>query len=153
MISITQIWCGTNYPKPIKGAKIVKIQRKGLLPTVASDYRRFEMAAKDKAFVYADFDVVPKRGLLTFLRKLPAGKPFFAFYQGQPEPCLFAVNGCCDFFKELLEEKKKRGIGDIYSWTRKVLRDKDVFEIPADLYIHKHNTLKGENNGSKARKG
>jgi len=138
---ITQIWCGNNHPEPIQGARVLTIPESNT-PTISADYARFELAIKEPDLIYADFDIEPFDGFYEYFKSLKPGKPHFVKYANYPECCLFAVNGCCDFFKELLEDKKRRNISDCYSWTFKILRMKktQVYYIPNEIYNHRHDT-------------
>lgn len=145
---LIQIWCGSNQPKAISGAKVIKMPECEM-PTIAADYERFQRATMISNMVYADFDIEPQEGFFEYFKNLKPGRPHFAFWHSVPECCLFAVNGCTEFFELLLREKDEKNIPDCYSWTFKVLKYHidDVYIIPKSIYIHRHNTFKKINPG------
>ena len=165
--TFTQIWYGNNIPDGLPDAKIISLPAIKK-PTIASDYKRFELAADANVFLYADFDIEPQDGFFQYFNNFIKQKPpkqiarprysnriskrwmpgfvCFAFYEGCPEACLFAHVNRPDFFKALLMYKKAKNIPDCYSWTFKVLRHfkNAVIKIPDNIYKHRHDTMFSE---------
>jgi hypothetical protein len=98
----------------------------------AKDNLELSMACTTPDGVFLDADI----DLHHLLVDMEPGKPYFAICAGQGHISYFAVNGCCEFFTALLEERAQRGIGDVYKFPRKLLRGKDVFEIPENSFKH-----------------
>jgi hypothetical protein len=101
-------------------------------PTGESNLLRFQIASEIPDIIWADWDTEPI-GLPDFAEK---GKPYFAMKNGQPQPGLFYVNGCCDYFKKCLDRMKERGYGICIGLASKITRDTDVYEYPKEFYRH-----------------
>jgi hypothetical protein len=99
----------------------------------AKDRLALSMACTTPDGVFLDADI----NLESLFEMIP-NKPYFAICSGQPHISYFAVNDCCDFFINLQMEKERRGIQDVYKYTRKLLRDKlpYIYPIPAESFVH-----------------
>lgn len=136
---VTHIWVGNRYSRPpaIDGASIIETE-----PTYSVDLMKIELATRKPDLIYADFDVEPKDGFDEYFANLEPGMPHFGFYCGKPDLFLFAVNGCCDFFIKLLEEKRRQDKPSVMPWARQlmVLMGMKVIEIPKSIYFHRSDT-------------
>lgn len=76
--------------------------------------------------------------------EMQPGRPYFEVLMSQPHIGYFAVNGCCNFFRNLLAERKLRNIVDCYGFTNKLLRDKLclIYPIPDESFHHEMVTHK-----------
>ena len=104
-------------------------------PRSPSEELRLRLAIDNPDMVWMDTD--------TAIRYWPSfekkDKPYFIQGVGRPvEECLFYVNGCVEFFKELLEEYLKDPTITDNIWLAKAVahREKEVYVIPSDAFIH-----------------
>jgi hypothetical protein len=102
--------------------------------TIEKDKLFLQLACVTPDGVFLDHDV-SLNGLPTILQE---GKPCFSIIDGNPHIGYFIVNGCCQFFKDLLEEFTLRNIQYVYGYTNKILRDKinKVYMIPDIDFSH-----------------
>ena len=101
--------------------------------TILKDNLWLEMACITPNGVFLDADID-----LYDIPELIKGKPYFSINNKKPHIGYFIVNDCCDWFIKLLEEKKRRGIQDVYAFTNKLFINKidEVYQIPDTSYKH-----------------
>jgi hypothetical protein len=104
--------------------------------TILKDNLWLEMACNTLNGVFLDADID-----LFEIPELIKGKPYFSIYNKKPHIGYFMVNNCCDWFIKLLDEKRARGIHDVYMFTNKLFRNKidEVYQIPDTSYKHYFN--------------
>ena len=106
----------------------------GIQATIEKDKHAFNLAVENPDIAVLDADIE-----LQYIPEMPEDKPYFSLNpKGNPHCAYFAVNGCCDFFREMEKKRIARGIQYCYNWPGKILRREinNVGIIPDDSYVH-----------------
>ena len=149
-INLMRKYCQTNSIK----YELIRFNDKGN-PALESNLLRFHMATKDPDMLWVDCDVefdktftlgldfskLNQKNKIANANKL---KPYFAM-TGKYAVCngIFYVNSNTHFFRDLLDEVKRRNIDTgCYNWASKVLNrwPNRIQEFPK-IYKHKFNTM------------
>ena len=103
-------------------------------PRSPSEEIRVRLAIDNPDMVWLDTDIA----IRTWPDMSQKGKPYFIHTGSRMGEFAFYVNGCCDFFKSLLEDFVQREqIKDNYWLLRAINRRKnEVFSIPSYHFIH-----------------
>lgn len=110
---------------------------------IAKDRYVLDLACSISDAAFIDWDIE-----ILVMPNTVLGSPYFIHEFGGPRIGYFIVNGRCDWFRALREEKTRRRIENVFGYPNKLLRDKKTGEIPADTYRHYRITSKnGVNHG------
>lgn len=105
---------------------------------IQKDIFVLDLARRMESAAFIDADVV----LLSCPEIEKNASPYFIYEWDRPRIGYFIVNGCCDWFQRLEEEKQLRKIRDVFGYPNKLLRDKTTGRIPESSYIHYRFTSK-----------
>lgn len=102
--------------------------------SVLKDNLFLDMACENPHLAFIDADIE----LFGIPEYLTPGKPYFEICYNNPHIGYVIVNGCCDWFKDILKEKKDKEIKNTRGYTNKLLRGRlhDVGEIPHNTFKH-----------------
>lgn len=149
-MKVIQIWCGDTgeiYKKyercmdSVRDLFTPNYERvfvndlRGLHPIITSDTVRMEIASQTPDMFYMDCDVefhsIPEFECENDL-------PFFGLSSlGRVNHSVFFVNGNTKYFERIVEDKKTRGIQDVFGWPLKIITDLEAPNIiDSNLFVH-----------------
>lgn len=100
-----------------------------------ADIARIKLACENPDMFWLDCDCKIEK----FWKPPVDGHPYFYNCSGQPDPCAFYVNGCSDFFKQLLDMFEKDQRLHTIGWIQCLLGSRGLNWklIPSGIIKHK----------------